>query len=120
MDVHCTNCGEPWDTYHLRHDAPQEAFAHYAESDKGAEAFYKQWCAVGLTPEYRQLLEDYDGWQFGASVVAVHHCPCCESNIRQNGPRTDSQERRDAVDTITDLLGDDVDGAAAMLEDFGL
>ena len=21
MDVHCTTCGEPWDVYHLRHDA---------------------------------------------------------------------------------------------------
>jgi hypothetical protein len=21
MDVHCSTCGEPWDVYHLRHDA---------------------------------------------------------------------------------------------------
>ena len=21
MDVHCTTCGEPWDVYHLWHDA---------------------------------------------------------------------------------------------------
>ena len=24
MDVHCTTCGEPWDTYHLQHDAIYE------------------------------------------------------------------------------------------------
>ena len=24
MDVHCSTCGEPWDVYHLRHDAIYE------------------------------------------------------------------------------------------------
>ena len=24
MDVHCTTCGEPWDTHHLQHDAIHE------------------------------------------------------------------------------------------------
>ena len=34
MDVHCSSCGEPWDVYHLRHEAifetdldPEEARA---------------------------------------------------------------------------------------------
>lgn len=48
MDVHCCNCGEPWDQYHLRHDtpkAPEEAVA--------------------------------EGWKFGRNRLVVLHCPCC-------------------------------------------
>jgi hypothetical protein len=29
MDVHCTTCGEPWDAYHLRHDAIFETGLSY-------------------------------------------------------------------------------------------
>jgi len=47
MDVHCCNCGEPWDQYHLRHDLPPPE-EHAAE-----------------------------GWKFGASRLVVLHCPCC-------------------------------------------
>jgi hypothetical protein len=30
MDVHCTTCGEPWDVYHLRHDAIYETDLSHA------------------------------------------------------------------------------------------
>ena len=32
MDVHCTTCGEPWDVYHLRHDAIFETDLDHAEA----------------------------------------------------------------------------------------
>ena len=32
MDVHCTTCGEPWDVYHLRHDAIYETDLSHAEA----------------------------------------------------------------------------------------
>ena len=48
MDVHCCNCGEPWDQYHLRHeltDPPEDLAA--------------------------------EGWRFGSSRLVIFHCPCC-------------------------------------------
>ena len=24
MDIICTNCGEPWDVFHVKHDAPED------------------------------------------------------------------------------------------------
>ena len=32
MDVHCSSCGEPWDVYHLRHDAIFETDLDPAEA----------------------------------------------------------------------------------------
>jgi hypothetical protein len=34
MDVHCTTCGEPWDVYHLRHDAIYETDLSQAMADR--------------------------------------------------------------------------------------
>ena len=52
MDVHCCNCGEPWDQYYLRHD---------------------------LADVPRKLLIA-EGWKFGSSRLVVLHCPCCPRN----------------------------------------
>ena len=45
MDVHCTTCGEPWDVYHLRHDAIYETDLSHAEA--------KAW--TGLSPQLKLL-----------------------------------------------------------------
>ena len=49
MDVHCCNCGEPWDQYFLRHELSDDL-----DGDLTAE-----------------------GWRFGSSRLAVLHCPAC-------------------------------------------
>jgi hypothetical protein len=49
MDVHCTTCGEPWDVYHLRHDAIFETDLSHTEA--------KAW--TELSPNVK-LLEDLD------------------------------------------------------------
>jgi hypothetical protein len=89
MDVHCCNCGDPWDQYHLRHELS------------------------GLTPEELAA----DGWQFGRSRLVVLHCPCCPKDGRT---LPDADERKQAAQQIAQLLGDDEDGLASTLEDFGL
>jgi hypothetical protein len=33
MDVYCSTCGEPWDVYHLRHDAIFETDLSPAEAE---------------------------------------------------------------------------------------
>lgn len=62
MDVHCCNCGEPWDQYHLRHD---------------------------LSPATPTELEE-EGWQFGVNRLVVLHCPSCPKDGR-NLPDTDER-----------------------------
>lgn len=52
MDVHCCNCGEPWDQYHLRQD-------------------------LADVPRRALIAE---GWKFGSSRLVVLHCPCCRRN----------------------------------------
>lgn len=49
MDVHCCNCGEPWDQHHLRHDL----------ADSTAEDLASE------------------GWEFGSNRLVILHCPCC-------------------------------------------
>lgn len=87
MDVHCCNCGEPWDQYHLRHDVPKSADEAAAE-----------------------------GWEFGRSGLAVLRCPCCP---KDGSGLPDAKERTAITQELAHLLGDDEDGLAATLEDFG-
>jgi len=88
MDVHCCNCGEPWEQYHLRHE-------------------------ISDTPPDELKAE---GWKFGSSRLVVLHCPCCPAN----GGLKDADERAGITQDLADLLGDDEDGLASTLEDFGL
>jgi hypothetical protein len=58
-----------------------------------------------------------EGWQFGSSRLAVLHCPACP---KDGSGLPDAADRAAAVTELADLLGDDEDGLAATLEDFGL
>jgi len=89
MDVHCCNCGEPWEVYYLWDELE------------------------GIDIEELES----EGWQFGKCRLVVLHCPCCHLN----GERLpDAELRSDIVQELSELLGDDVDGLASTLEDFGL
>lgn len=89
MDVHCCNCGEPWDQYFLRHELTEENAGSLAG----------------------------EGWTFGQNRLVVLRCPVCP----KDGPGLpDAQERTAVVTEIAAVLGDDEDGLAATLEDFGL
>ncbi|MBI5934732.1 MAG: hypothetical protein HY867_13585 [Chloroflexi bacterium] len=89
MDVHCCNCGEPWDQYFLRHELADE------------------------TPESLTA----ERWKFGRNRLVVLHCPACP---KDGDHLPDAQDRAAAVEEIARLLGDDEDGLAGTLEDFGL
>jgi len=47
-------------------------------------------------------------------LKAGRGCPCCKGKEVTSRP-----ERAEVSAVMLDLLGDDIDGAAAMLEDFG-
>ena len=109
MDVHCSTCNEPWDVYHLWHDAVFEIGLTVEE----AEA----WCQLPrpdkLSDSYRQMFQAA-GWQFGQSVINVIHCPCCPKAA------TPDPERVQTKAALEELLGDDEDGLAATFEDYRL
>jgi hypothetical protein len=109
MDVHCTTCGEPWDVDHLRHDAIYETDLDRAEA--------KAW--TGLSPKmklsdrYREKFKTV-GFEFGGSILNVMRCPACPKHAR---PDPDQAALKAG---LVEILGEDEDGLAAMMEDFGL
>ncbi|GDY23720.1 hypothetical protein LBMAG56_50670 [Verrucomicrobiota bacterium] len=109
MDVHCSTCGEPWDVYHLWHDAVFET----ALSHEEAEAWRLLPRAVKLNERYRKEFHAA-GWEFGQGVINVIRCPGCPKNAKPN------LERMQTKAALEDLMGDEEDGLAATFEDYRL
>src|SRR5262249_14018118 len=109
MDAHCSTCGEPWDVYHLRHDAIFETDLDHTEAES--------WCSLSqvmrLAPRYREKRKAA-GYEFGATVTNVIRCPCCPKDARP------SAERLATKAALEELFGDDEDGLAATFEDYNL
>lgn len=109
MDVHCSSCGEPWDVYHLRHEAIFETHLDHAEA--------KAWCELSpelrLSRRYREKFKAA-GWIFGASILDVVHCPCCPKGAKLDLDKAAMKAG------LVEILGDDEDAIAAMMEDYGL
>ena len=109
MDVHCTTCSEPWDTYHLWHDLIHETGL--------TEEQVEIWRSL---PQREKLNECYRkgfraiGWEFGRSVINVIRCSCCPKGAKPNLDRLQTKA------ALEDLLGEDEDGLAATFEDYRL
>ena len=109
MDVHCSTCGEPWDVYHLRHDAIFETDVDPAE----AEAWRSLSPTERLSSHYREKFKAA-GYEFGASILDVMHCPGCPKGAK---PDADKAALKAG---LVEMLGDDEDAIASTLEDLGL
>ena len=109
MDVHCSSCGEPWDVYHLRHDAIFETDIDPAEAEAWRSLPLKQ----RLSERYRKKLKPV-GYEFGASVFDVIHCPACPKGAK---PDPDKAALKAG---LSEILGDDEDGIASTFDDLGL
>jgi len=110
MDVTCANCREPWDQYHMRHDAIFDTDLGHSlakiASNEGTPLSNRN---------YREALER-DGWKFaGNSVLAIARCPACPKDDEPQSEEVKTRVMQRAV--LADLLGDDEDGLASMLED---
>lgn len=122
MDVHCANCNEPWEGYHLRHDEVHETEqgmalinekldlesmpAHLVEPVEG-----ERWEGK-LTPFWREQFKA-NGWRFAGSLYAVLRCPCC----KDNGTHEGAEDRALKATVVAELLGDDEDGILSELAD---
>src|ERR1039458_10293131 len=109
MDVHCSSSGEPWDVYHLRHDAIFETDLDQAE----AEAWLELSLQLRLSQRYREKFKAA-GYEFGASVINVMRCPACPKDAK---PDPDKAALKAG---IVEILGDDEDSIASIMEDHGL
>ena len=109
MDVHCSTCGEPWDTYHLWHDAIFETGLTVEKA--------KAWASL---PQAQKLSDHYRkefraaGWEFGQSVINVIRCPACPKDAKPDVERIKTKAM------LEELLGGDEDGLAATFEDHNL
>ena len=109
MDVHCTTCGEPWDTYHLWHEVIHET----GLSEEQAENWNSLPRAEKLNDSYRKQFRGV-GWEFGRSVINVVRCPCCPKGATPNPDRLRTKA------ALEDLLGEDENGLASTFEDYSL
>lgn len=108
MDIHCGTCGEPWDTYHMRHDAIYDCVERGTLSEREAKAWDGK-LSIGIVEAFRDA-----GWEFGGSITAVTRCPACKTQPE----RADAPERRARLGILGELMPDDPDGIAAMQDDF--
>jgi hypothetical protein len=106
-DVHCLNCGEPWDAYHIRWDAAWDLASDLPES--------RLQRLIDTGRVFEALKEDFAaaGWEFGESCFIVLRCPCCKSRT----PLRDALTRKREAAAAAQLLGEDTDGIQAFIED---
>jgi hypothetical protein len=109
MDVHCSSCGEPWDVYHLRHEVIFDTEIDPAE----AENWHRLSPAERLSSRFREKFKAA-GYEFGASILDVSHCPSCPKGAK---PDPDDAALKAG---LVELLGDDEDAIASMMEELGL
>jgi hypothetical protein len=109
MDVHCTTCGEPWDTYHLWQDAIWETGLDEDQVSKWKQLPTEE----KLTPFYRREFRSA-GYEFGQSVINVIRCPACPPNAKPDPAKLYMKAEIEA------MLAGDEDGLACHYEDLGL
>ena len=109
MDVHCTTCGEPWDTYHLMHEAIHDTEIPTEEILEWRKLPSNQRLGDRIREEFVEA-----GWQFGGSLMNVIRCPACPAHSL---PDQDKLELKAELEAM--LAGDD-DGLAAHYEDLDL
>lgn len=109
MNVHCTTCGEPWDVYHLSHDAIHET----GLTEEQADIWKTLPRGEKLNDCYRKQFRGA-GWEFGRSIVNVIRCPSCPKDAKPN------PEQLHTKAAWEELLGEDEDGLASTFEEYRL
>ena len=109
MDVHCSTCDEPWDVYHLWHEAIFDAGLNPDEAEAWSSLPREQ----KLSDRYRTAFKAAH-WEFGQTIINVICCPACPNGAT---PNTDRVQTKAALEI---LFEGDEDGLAATFEDYRL
>lgn len=104
--MRCPKCSEPWDLDSL-HDVVEERFPDEVKAYRALPR--------GTSYESRKARDDVYAALFD-QVSADFRRRGCEAL----GSRHNDTEANPAIGALYELLGDDIDGADALIEDFGL
>jgi hypothetical protein len=104
MDIYCPRCGEPWDVFSLTDDMTPEK-ARNLKAGKGCPCCCgKEVCLRKETCDVCPLYQLDGLFYIGQCRAGAFKKPF----------------RAEASEALMGILGDDLDGVAAMLEDFNL
>lgn len=96
-DIICPNCKEPWEWDYIRWDLITDI-----RSAKNFDG--------NLTDEIKEELKEH-GWEFGNNLAHIIRCEACPEGETAHTTRTM------LADAMSDILGDDIDGFIAEMED---
>jgi len=103
MDIYCKRCGEPWDAWGARH------------SDMTPEEYQRMMAGKGCPCCYGMTACDKTVDCLDCPEYVGHRCRANKSQALANRPL-----RAEAMAVVHEVLGDDIDGIAATLDDLGL
>lgn len=123
VDIYCPKCGEPWDMDTL-HEEAAEAYGvpyYVTEDDRRAMVRNPAYDPDAYAVHYQAVRAAFQTKGCGEALPFIttgtaFGKPCEREADASDGRLTNSA----AAAALYDLLGDDLDGAAAMLEDFQL
>lgn len=131
MDIHCPVCGEPWDNDEVHEIAGERfrteygySYDHTRDGDpERYRAFYNQ-AAADFRQEGCKLFGTSHNEPECDGHPAGPHDPMgqtvyCDGSCKVQRDKVFGLTAAEASTALYDLLGDDMDGAAAMMEDMG-
>lgn len=102
MDIYCPKCREPWDMDEI-HEAISERYPNRPWEKKGAPGSRERQKAY--EPYYEAMKKEF--YREGCGIFGT----TCSAP---------AQGRSVLLDELYDALGDDLDGLASEMEDFGI
>lgn len=132
MDIYCPKCGEPWDMDCL-HEEAQERYGvpYYLDQARDLDPFrpYRPHVQQEKNPayngdaygeHYKDVRRQFQTEGCGLALAALTGGkPCQRQDADADRDRTFGLTSSEAAAAAYEVLGDDLDGAAAMLEDLG-
>lgn len=121
MDIRCRICGEPWDMDTLHDEVDERIAAGIFAPLSKPDTYSSQ------DPAYQEYRKAYD--RYYSTVRSDFYSKGCNGLIGFTGGNTSwcqpQQPREDgkitaaaAMSTLIDIMGDDLDGIASMIDDF--
>lgn len=117
MDIYCPTCGEPWEMDSLHEEAQDRYGIEYHlyepfDSSYQSKKMNPEWNADDYHKVYEQVRSEFQsqGCKALKSFGEMDYCKPPESES--------AKDRAMFAAAAYDILGDDLDGAAAMLDDW--
>jgi hypothetical protein len=117
MDIACPRCGEPWDLDCLREQAAEEYGVPYHLDDETQPSWERPRARVRnpahSSEEYERVFAHVSAAfrQNGCSALTVYSASCSTEPVSERGAML--------ANVAYERCGDDLDGAAAMIDDLG-